>query len=144
MTKGKGRPSKYATWTLPSEAGNSGVFAIECVATGRVYVGASKNVKNALSQHRLKLRKGVHVCRDMQIDYLVLGPEAFQVRLLEPWKEWGEGGDVGVSEYNQEPLAKCRRKWLKTYLYAERGTSSELYNKPHHKTLSLDDDDDLC
>lgn len=142
MARGAGRPLKYLTWTLPPEAGDSGVFAIECTVTGKVYVGASKNIKNALTQHRLKLRNGIHVCQDMQIDYLVLGAGAFQVKLLEPWKEWDKENDAGVSGYNQESLAKCRRKWLKIYLYAERGTSSELYNKPHHKTLSLDDEDE--
>lgn len=136
----RGRPLRYSTWALPTGSEDAGVYAIECTVTGKVYVGASENVKNTIAQQRHKLQKGTHACQDMQVDYLVLGPQAFQVKLLEGWKEWREGeGEEGegVHEYTQESLTKCKRKWMRSYMYEERGP--ELYNKPHHRTLAKEE-----
>lgn len=152
----RGRPLRYLTWALPVGSEDAGVYAIECTVTGKVYVGASENIKNTIAQQRHKLQKGTHACQDMQVDYLVLGPQAFQVKLLEGWKEWRgseereeregeEGGGEGVHEYTHESLTKCKKKWMRSYMYEERGP--ELYNKPHHRTLAKEergggDDDD--
>lgn len=123
MTMTRGRPSKYATWKIPPNAGDSGVFAIECIATGKVYVGASKHIRNTLILYRSLLWNRGKMPVDMCTDYDKYGPEGFKVTMLEEWEEWdlveGAEGVEGVEEYAPNTLSWHKRKWIRWY--KERG-----------------------
>lgn len=110
---GRGRPLKYPTWNPPLDSANSGVYAIECTATMRTYVGAAADIRARLAQIRTQLQKGAHSCEDLQLDFAVLGPDAFQVRILEVAdtcltsyrNQWVEALIVqGYSLYNERGL----------------------------------------
>lgn len=111
MARGAGRPLKYSTWALPPEVGDAGVFAIKCAATGKVYVGASKNIKQTLTQYRslLNLDK---MPEDMCKDFKAHGFDGFQVVMLEAWIE-GSGS-----------LVMRRQEWIKSL----RSQGFGLYN----------------
>lgn len=113
---GKGRPPKHPTWVLPLESANSGVYAIECTTVKRMYVGASTDVRTRLGQIRMTLQKGAHPCADLQLDFAVLGPNAFQVRILEAVEE-------------PSSIAVCRNLWVK----ALREQKFDLYNEQHRE-----------
>lgn len=110
---GRGRPLKYPTWNLPLDSANNGVYAIECTATKRTYVGAAADIRARLAQIRTQLQKGAHSCEGLQLDFAVLGPDAFQVRILEVAdtcltsyrNQWVEALiDQGYSLYNERGL----------------------------------------
>lgn len=46
-----------------------GVYGIQNTKTGKVYVGASKNIKMRISTHFNRLRRGIHTVKNMQRDY---------------------------------------------------------------------------
>ena len=46
-----------------------GVYVIQHIPTGKVYVGSSVNPDHRIKQHLLALRRGGHVVEDMQADY---------------------------------------------------------------------------
>ena len=54
------------------------VYLIENKATGKVYVGVSKNCKRRIYQHLYLLKKGTHPNKDMQTDYNSLNPNEIE------------------------------------------------------------------
>ncbi len=61
----------------------SGVYKIENLITGSVYVGASKNIYNRYHTHKCKLKKNIHPCRALNNEYLSLGGDNFLLTVLE-------------------------------------------------------------
>lgn len=58
------------------------VYAIECTANGKVYIGMSSNVKHRWSHHLSDLRAGRHRVPDMQEDYNKYG-ECFSFSVVD-------------------------------------------------------------
>ena len=59
------------------------VTGVYCISFGEYfYIGSSKNVQNRISQHRKKLRKGVHQ-KIFQSCYWLFGEEKMKISLLE-------------------------------------------------------------
>lgn len=83
-----------------------GVYAIRHKATGRVYIGASKNVVRRFVQHR-HYSANTALRRDLRRD----GPSAFEYRLLE---------EVAVVE----ALPTAEERWLRS------APVEDLYNAP--------------
>ncbi len=61
----------------------SGIYAIQCSATDRVYIGSSRQLYKRLAQHRRQLESGRHIRRQMQGDWDAYGPDAFTFNLVE-------------------------------------------------------------
>jgi len=59
------------------------VYAIECSATGRVYVGSSKHLSQRWFRHRRDLEQNIHHCQPLQDDYNRHGAAVFTFRILE-------------------------------------------------------------
>lgn len=60
----------------------SGAYAIECIPTGEMYVGSSKDIGPRWNRHRYKLRRGVHHSVKLQEAWDKYGEAAFTVRIL--------------------------------------------------------------
>lgn len=60
----------------------SGVYIIDCSLDQRFYVGKSKNVLNRFSEHRSRLRHGLHRCHRLQQAWDKYGEAAFAFRLV--------------------------------------------------------------
>jgi group I intron endonuclease len=81
--------------------GHKGIYQIRCVANGRIYVGASTNIGYRWQWHQSVLRRGRHTSRLLQEDWILHGPEAFQVTLLE-----------AVSGPNVNSYLERERHWI--------------------------------
>jgi GIY-YIG catalytic domain len=60
-----------------------GVYAIRCMTTGQVYIGASEHVGGRVGQHFSLLRAGRHPNRLLQRAWAVHGESAFNVEVLQ-------------------------------------------------------------
>jgi hypothetical protein len=60
-----------------------GVFAVRCVSTGHVWVGASPNLEAARNQIWFMLRHGLHRDQPLQGEWNVCGETTFQFEILE-------------------------------------------------------------
>jgi hypothetical protein len=64
-----------------------GVFAVRCVATGHVWVGASPNLEAARNGAWFTLRAGSHRDAALQAEWREHGEEAFRYEILEELDE---------------------------------------------------------
>ena len=60
-----------------------GVYAIEHVATGKLYIGESTEVESRWNRHRNLLNAGKHSVKSLQSDWVTFGASAFQLLFLE-------------------------------------------------------------
>jgi group I intron endonuclease len=61
----------------------TGIYAIENIATGEVYVGQSRNIPNRYQQHLSMLERGEHHSLKLQKAYNSTGAEGFTLKILE-------------------------------------------------------------
>ena len=83
-----------------------GIYAVRCTATGRVWVGAFKNLDAAKNRCWFSLRNGLHRETTLQEEWNAHGESAFQYEVLE-------GLDPDVHPLEVDGLLKNRRKdWI--------------------------------
>lgn len=61
----------------------SGVYAIRCIADGRIYVGSSIALSTRLGHHEKALRRGVHGNANLQQAWSTFGSDSFECYVLE-------------------------------------------------------------
>lgn len=61
----------------------SGIYAIRCAPSGRVYVGSAVNIRNRWQHHRYDLARGKSNCTRLQSAWNKYGAEAFEFSVLE-------------------------------------------------------------
>ncbi len=64
-----------------------GVYAVRCAATGRAWVGASRNLEAEKNGSWFCLRSGSHIERSLQDEWNAQGESAFQFEILETLAE---------------------------------------------------------
>jgi hypothetical protein len=64
---------------------SAGIYLIECVPTGKVYIGQSKTVSTRLRRHQSDLIRGQHRNSWLQFDYGAFGLESFTFRVFEEY-----------------------------------------------------------
>ena len=60
-----------------------GAFAIRCTASGRVWVGTSRNLNATKNSFWFSLRQGSHPSKSIQEEWNIHGEPAFQYEILE-------------------------------------------------------------
>ena len=60
-----------------------GIYKIQNKVNGKVYVGASRNIKARFRQHKSTLRNNVHICKELQSEYTEYGEDQFFHEVLE-------------------------------------------------------------
>jgi hypothetical protein len=60
-----------------------GAYAVRCTATGRVWVGVSRNLNATKNGCWFILRNGLHQEKSMQVDWDVHGEPTFQYEILD-------------------------------------------------------------
>lgn len=60
-----------------------GIYKIQNKVNGKVYVGASRNIKARFRQHKSTLRNNVHICKELQSEYNEYGEDKFFHEVLE-------------------------------------------------------------
>jgi group I intron endonuclease len=61
----------------------SGIYAIEHLASGRLYIGSARRVMNRWSEHKCRLRKNAHHSPKLQRSWNKHGAGAFDLVLIE-------------------------------------------------------------
>lgn len=61
---------------------NSGIYVIECLKNGKIYIGASSNIEKRKYIHLYNLRKNKHLNIDMQKDFNEFGENNFKIFTL--------------------------------------------------------------
>lgn len=59
------------------------IYQIRCVATGKVYIGKTKNPGSRWSAHKSKLRAGTHHCIELQQDWDYYGDRYFDFHCMD-------------------------------------------------------------
>lgn len=79
----------------------SGVYALFCTATGKVYVGSSETCRRRVKGHFALLAQGKHRNRHLQFAYDKYGEDSFECRILEA--------------HEADGLLECERYWISMY-----------------------------
>lgn len=61
----------------------AGIYLIQCLPTGKVYVGKSRHVQNRWASHRRNLKAGDHRNRHLQAAWSKYGAEQFSFSIVE-------------------------------------------------------------
>ena len=64
-----------------------GTFAVKCTATGRIWVGSSRNLDATKNRAWFDLRIGSHQDKSLQAEWNAHGEAAFEYRILETLKD---------------------------------------------------------
>jgi hypothetical protein len=83
-----------------------GAYAVRCVVTGRVWVGASRNLNATKNGCWFCLRGGLHQEKSLQDEWNAQGESTFQYEILESL-------DKDVNPLNVEDLLKEKKsEWV--------------------------------
>jgi hypothetical protein len=83
-----------------------GAYAIRCTATGRVWVGVSKNLDATRNGSWFTLRNGSHIEKSLQAEWNAQGEPAFEYEILV-------GLDEDIHPLEVDDLLKEQKKdWL--------------------------------
>jgi hypothetical protein len=74
---------KEAIRKFKEQKPSRGVYAIRCTATGRVWVGSSRNLDATRNGAWFMLRTGSHIEKSLQQEWNSHGESAFQYEILE-------------------------------------------------------------
>jgi hypothetical protein len=64
-------------------AGASGIYQIRCIATDKIYIGSSVNLRTRWGEHCRLLRQGIHHNKHLQAAWDKYGEDAFDFTILE-------------------------------------------------------------
>lgn len=105
----------------------SGVYAIVNTATGRVYVGSSKNIGIRWSGRRGELRRGVSKNKPLQADWTAVDGAGFELRILEE------------AEPDDAALMSAEDRWIEALkaapggVYNQRGANVGRHGAHSHR-----------
>lgn len=84
-----------------------GVFRVRNVAARKSLVGTSTDLPGILNRHRFQLENGAHANRALQADWNALGPEGFELEVLDRLEPVDE-----PTRDPREDLAVLRQIWV--------------------------------
>jgi len=135
----------------------SGVYLIQCIATGKGYIGCSANVNTRLKDHKSDLRRGVHINVFLQRAWNKYGEGSFQyivllkttdifkeeIRLIKEHRTFGKGynltpGGEGVGSNAPEVCARRVATFKANYTEEDR-VRSRTNAKNQFANMSIED-----
>jgi len=84
---------------------NAGIYALLCLCTGLVYVGASTRLLQRLHEQMVMLRSNRHYNAKLQADWLRLGQDCFIIAAVEPVEDASQ-----LYEREKAWIEKCRQE----------------------------------
>ena len=60
-----------------------GVYQIKNLSNGKIFIGSSTNIPGKFNSHKFQLRQGVHMNKELQNDFRLLGEEQFAFDALD-------------------------------------------------------------
>lgn len=64
-----------------------GVYAIECAATGELYIGQTRGIRERVAGHFRQLKKGIHPNRSIQTSHDRYGMDSLAAYVIEHCQE---------------------------------------------------------
>jgi group I intron endonuclease len=95
---------------MTRKSDHRGVYEIRCRATGRYYIGSSKDIESRWSQHRSLLRRKSHFNKALQSIWDKHGPDNLICSILEVVED-------------EASLYECEMRWI------SKRTSNALVNQ---------------
>lgn len=83
-----------------------GIFAVRCVAAGKVWIGSSMDLEKAQNKEWFVLRNGSHANAALQSEWNSHGERAFEYEILEKLDD-----DVSAIRVS-DVLKEKRRHWI--------------------------------
>lgn len=120
------------------------IYKIECIPTGRVYIGQTMNFEGRIKRHLWSLKSGKHKVPLMQSDFDKYGESAFTACVLKKASPWGIvcGDEVMRSECSV--CEKAAMEKYKSYLPEYGYNYRDPYFYPHggkRKTIEKEPND---
>ena len=113
------------------------IYKLECVKTGRIYIGKTRNPKSRKEQHFSSLRNGKHPVKLMQSDYNKYGEEGFDFAVLEIVERKPVEIDLNQTRYTDSLREKELMEQYKSYLPEQGYNYGDAYFRnivhPHKK-----------
>ena len=118
---------------------NIGIYKIECIENGKIYIGASTRLHVRWTQHKYLFRKGTHQA-NMQADWELYGVDKMHFSVLERCsieklnerEEWWGNEYLSVDPdilYNVQPLGKSDYSEEKSKRISESNTENKFGTK---------------
>ena len=89
-----------------------GVYCLQCLANGKLYIGSSKNIRNRIQQHFSKLRKNKHDNPNLQQEFNSEGEDGFMAFVLK------ECNPTELLKFEQFYL-NTQTGWYNVFKYAD-------------------------
>ncbi len=99
--------------------GDCGIYKIECLANGKIYVSQSTKIQTRWTDHIRSLLRGNHPHKELLSDFQLYGLDSFDAEILEicakteledKEKEWAKKiHDAGFYLYNLSSDGNIRR-----------------------------------
>jgi len=61
----------------------SGIYKLECIPNGKVYIGSSKDLEKRKKQHFSSFKMGHHLCKELQKDFEKFGINNFRFIVIK-------------------------------------------------------------
>lgn len=85
-----------------------GIFAVINESSSKYYLQPTQNLKGMINSTRFKLDGGIHPSRELQKDWLEIGSDGFEIKILEEIK-YDE--DESKTDYTEE-LELLKMIWV--------------------------------
>lgn len=85
-----------------------GIFAVININSSKYYLQPTRNLKGMINSTRFKLAGGIHPSRELQKDWLEIGSDEFEIKILEKIK-YDE--DESKTDYTEE-LELLKMIWV--------------------------------
>lgn len=113
-----------------------GVYKIENLINGKVYIGSSNDVESRLKRHFRELHKGVHPNNHLQRSFNKYGPECF---LFEPIERLSDSDFDDQLAHEQHYIDKYLNKWDDCYNLTKFSTAISLKGEDNPMAKITDD-----
>lgn len=99
-----------------------GIYKIECLATGKVYIGSSVDVETRMRKHRERLNRGDHHSSYLQNSWNIYGCAAFTFSVIET-----------LEKRDKQKIIDTEQKWLDHYRSYDREYGYNVCPKAHSR-----------
>lgn len=107
------------------------IYKIECLKTGRVYIGQTIDFEQRILNHYYRLKAGKHNVPLMQEDFDKYGWSAFVASIIAHASPWCITCEDGVARKQSSICEKSMMEQYKSYLPEHGYNYQDVYFHPH-------------
>jgi group I intron endonuclease len=117
---GKMKGKIFGLEAIPNNS--CGIYCLQARSNGRLYIGASKNIRRRIQQHFSKLRNNKHDNPNLQQEFNQTGENGFMVAVLK------ECNPIDLARYEQRYL-DTQTGWYNVFKFADGSVFPEEVKK---------------